>query len=63
MMTNSMPSAPLDVVPTQVWAHIPPDLQQCTIRLLAHLALNWVVHHTTVFPRSQSTKEVPYDRP
>lgn len=31
------------VTPTQVWAHVPIELQQRTIQLMAQLAMNLVV--------------------
>ena len=30
------------VAPTEIWAHVPADLQQRTIRLMAQLAVNLV---------------------
>ena len=34
------------VTPTQVWAHVPTELQQRTIQLMAQLAMNLVVAQT-----------------
>ena len=48
-------STPALVAPTQIWAHVPAELQQRTIRLMAQLAVNLVV---TVCP---GTETLPTD--
>jgi oligoendopeptidase F len=61
-MTFPAVSAEQHVALTQVWAHVPHDLQQRTIRLLAQLAVNWVVAQSTWTDTSPSEKEMPHAR-
>ncbi len=55
-------SADQFVVPTQVWAHVPTELQGCTIRLLARLALNLVVTQAAQ-PEAAAAQEALDARP
>ena len=61
-MPLSVVSADQLVVPTQVWADVPTELQGCTIRLLARLALNLVITQAA-HPEAAPAKEALDARP
>ena len=60
--TVSTVSTTPHVVPTQVWARVPSELQQRTIQLLARLAVNWVVTQTRRSDSGPSAQEVAHAR-
>jgi hypothetical protein len=59
MMVSTV-STPLHVVPTQVWARVPTELQQRTIQLLTRLAVNWVVAQSRQSNPGPSSQEVAH---
>jgi hypothetical protein len=60
-MTRSITATLRHVTPTQVWAHVPVELQQRAIQLLAHLALHWVAAHTTGYAPFPCPQEVSHE--
>ncbi len=59
MMVSTV-STPPHIAPTQVWARVPPELQQRTIQLLARLAVNWVATQARRSDPGPSLQEVAY---
>lgn len=62
-MVVSTVFTPQHVAPTQVWARVPPELQQRTIQILVRLAVTWVVTQTRRSDPGPSAQEVAHVRP
>ncbi len=60
---DSARSADRLVTPIQVWAYVPHDLQQRTIRLIAQLAMHLVVAQVTSQVVEHPDQEVVYAVP
>lgn len=56
-MTVLTASCDQAIAPTHVWAHVPHELQQRAIQLLAHLASTWVTTQATRPALGSSTQE------
>ena len=59
-MTFLTASSDQAIAPPHVWAHVPHELQQRAIRLLAHLASTWGVAQSTQPSMGSSTQENRY---
>lgn len=62
MVVPTVGTAP-HIAPTQVWARVPPELQQQTIQLLTRLAVNWVVAQSRRSTPGPSSQEIAHAFP
>lgn len=62
MVVSTVSTIP-PIAPTQVWAHVPTELQQQTIQLLTRLAVNWVVAQSRRSTPGPSSQEIAYAFP